>query len=320
MNIYTLAGFLLFAPSLPAPVVAAIQQDVALVALDVPSPVTLDGLFAPATEGLALAWPEDSEGITVLDVVSAYGLATGQRLAINQETRQLLGQTRAPLDRATSVPAPAVQGFVEALLRSSNCLLTIDRSSEPRLIGVHSLLTQGRNGIRARAMSIDSARSDVLRGHPAVLFSTVVNLPNVDVRQMVNALRTLITDANTSQMLPAGSTNSIILIGFGPMVADRVEELRAVDAASVKPDVTVSHELVRLQNADAANIAPLVEHALTTSRELRRPGSNGQQGPQQQRAIHVSVLANSRLNGLLVTCRSEDLDEARAVIAQLDVK
>ncbi len=290
-----------------------------MVALDAPVAVATDGLFAPATEALALAWPEESEGVTVLDVIRAYGLATGQRLAINQETRQYLGQTPAPLDRATSVPATEVQGFVEALLRSSNCVLTIDRSAEPRLIGVHSLQTQGRNGLRARAMSIDSARIDVLRRHPAVLFSTVVDLPNVDVRQLSNSLRTMITDANTSQMLPAGSTNSMIIIGYGSNVADMVEQLQAIDAASENSKVTISHELVRLKNARALDIASLVEAALTTSRELRTPRSSGQQGPINQRAVQVSVLADSRLNGLLVTCRSEDLDEARAVIAQLDV-
>jgi len=320
MHILALAGLLLPAPTPPTPIIAPIQEDDAPVALDVPLAMTTDGLFAPATEALALAWPVESEGVTVLDVARAYGLATGQRLAIDQQTRQVLGQTPAPLDRATSVPAAEVQGFVEALLRSSSCVMTIDRSSEPRLIGIHSLMTQGRNGIRTRAISVDSARIDVLRRHPAVLFSTVVDLPNVDVRQMANSLRTMITDTSTSQMLPAGSTNSMIIIGFGPTVADRIEELRAIDAASEMAKVRVSHQLVRLQNAEAADIAPLVENALTTSRELRTPRSYGQQGPPQQRAVQVSVLADSRLNGLLVTCRSEDLEEARAVIAQLDVK
>ena len=320
MHILTLAGFLLPASSLPGPIAGPPQQETAVIAIDAPAAVAMDGLFAPATEALALAWPEGSEGITMLDVVHAYGLVTGQRLAISKDTREILEQTSAPIDRATSVPATEVQGFVEALLRSSNCVLTIDRSSNPRLVGVHSLRSQGRNAIRARAISIDSTRIDVLRRHPAVLFSTVVDLPNVDVRQMSNSLRTLITDANTSQMLPAGSTNSMIVIGFGTNVADRVEELRVIDAASAKTKVTVSHELVRLKNADAAAIAPLVESALTTSRQLRTPRSQGQQGPQRQGPVLVSVLADSRLNGLLVTCRSEDLEEARAVIAQLDVK
>lgn len=320
MNALALAGLLVPAAPALAPVdpgTNAPADTDAHVAISVA--LTEDGLFPAATEDLALAWPDGSEGLTLLDVVHAYGAVTGQRLAMRADTINTLRSTRAPIDRPTSVPATEVQGFVEAMLRAEDVMITIDRAAEPRLIGVHSLQTAYRNGIRSRAQAVDSDDVELMRRHPAMLFQTVVDLPNVDVRQMSNSMRTLIVDANTQQMLPAGNEHSMVVIGYGPMVADMVEQLRAIDAASAEAKVSVAHALIRLENADAATAAPIVEAALTTSRELRaRPVYGGH--PQQRPPVLLSVIADARLNALLVTCRSEDMDEAREVVAQIDAK
>lgn len=314
MNAIALAGLLVPA----APALAPVEMDGdAHLAISVA--FTEDGLFPAAIEDLALAWPDGSEGLTLLDVVHAYGAVTGQRLAMPADTINALRSTKAPIDRPTSVPASEVQGFVEAMLRSEDVVLTIDRSTEPRLVGVHSLQTHRRNGIRGRALAIDSGDLDTMRKHPALLFTTVVHLPNTDVRQVSNSMRTLIVDANTEQMLPAGNSNSMVVVGFGPKLADRVEQLRSIDAASAEAQVSVSHDLIRLENATATDVAPTVEAALSTARQLRMHGASGQQqGPHPPRLL--SVLPDPRLNALLVTCRSEDMDEARAVIARIDGK
>lgn len=276
-----------------------------------------DELFAPATEDLVISWSDGSSGLTLLNVMTAYGSVTGQRLAISEETREILGALPAPVDRATVVPAAEVQGFVEAMLRASYCVLTVDRTAEPRLVGVHSLEARSRSGIRARAVLVTSDQIERMRAHPAVLFTTALDLPHLEVRQIANSMRTLIVDANTTQMLPAGNHTSMILVGFGPEIANRIEQLRAVDRASANARASVAHEFISLANADAAQIASIVEVALNGSQSMGEfaRGSNPAQPMGEAR-----VQAVARLNGLLITCRGADMAEAKRIVALLDVE
>jgi len=280
-------------------------------------------LFPVATGDLVLEWPADGTAPKLHEVVDRYGQLTGQLMVTTQETRTLLQNARLPLDRPTTVPAADVQSFFESVLIASDFVLTIERAEAPRLVQLHSLLTASRNNIRAKAQQVPAKEIELLRRHPAMLFTTVVDLPNLDVRQVSNSLRTMITDANTMQMLPAGNLTSMVLTGFGPQVADLIEHLHLIDAHSVAPKVTITHEVIRLQYAVAADTAPLVERALVSARE-QRSGIVVGDGPQGQALAMPrpapSVVADVRLNALLITCPTAELADARRVIALLDVK
>ncbi len=292
------------------------------IALEVPgasqAPAAPDTLFPGATEDLALSWGADSEGLVLLDVVLAYGAVTQQRLSIDKDTQAMLSATSSQLDRPVVVPRAQVQGFFEALLRSSGCALTIDHAAEPRLIGVHSLYqSSSRNTLRSRAMSVEQGDLDLLRRHPAMLFSTQVHVPHLDARQLTNSIRTLIVDANTQQVLPLGSESAVHVLGFGPMVADMVqgfEQLDAFAAASIEPMV---HELFRLEHANAEAIAGLVSSALAAADGVGpRQVAKGATAPQPRQAVSF----DNRLNALLVTCSESAIDDARAIVRLLDVK
>ncbi|MEM1447463.1 MAG: secretin N-terminal domain-containing protein [Planctomycetota bacterium] len=313
---FSLAIAGLLVPATPAPT-ALLQDDAsAVVVASAPD----QGLFPDAVEDLALSWPEGSDGLSMYDVVLAYGAATGQRIAMLDVTIGELRNTKAPLDRSTSIPAADVQGTFEALLRAADCVLTLDRADGVRIAGVHSMRTPARNQIRLRARRVTSDRIELLRAHPAVLFTTVIDLPNTDVRQVSNSMRTMIVDSNVQQMLPAGNSNSMVIIGYGDFVADMVEHLRQVDSASEEAKVAITHEVIRLRFANAEATSRLVEAALRTSRELRTYPPGGHTPPQEARVSQVRVQASRRLNALLVTCRAEDLEEARSIVAQLDVE
>ena len=129
----------------------------------------------------------------MLDVVLRYGVLTDQTITIDPDTRQLLRNERIPIQRSIQVPAPAIQGFVEALLAASDYVLTIERDTAPRLVQVHSLQTPTRNVIRSKALYIDAPDLAMLREHPAVLFAVRVQLPSTDARMFANSMRTVIT-------------------------------------------------------------------------------------------------------------------------------
>ena len=100
---------------------------------------------------------------------------------------------------------------------------------EPRLFAVTSLNTGARSRIRSRAMYLPADRLDEAAAHPAILFTTIVDVPNTDVRQVTTALRSMFPDPNTQQMLPVGNTHAIALTGYGPNVASLAQLLAVAD-------------------------------------------------------------------------------------------
>ncbi|MEZ6018217.1 MAG: secretin N-terminal domain-containing protein [Planctomycetota bacterium] len=276
--------------------------------------------FPVPSEDLALAWPADGTPPSMMELVVAYGRLTGQRALLSEDARSYLLQTRVPIDRPTTVKAAEVQGFIEALLAASNFALSVERPTQPRLIRIHALSGFERSIVRNNARIVPATDLALLRRHPAMLFTTVVDLPHTDVRQLSNSLRTMIVDANTMQLLPAGSSNSMLITGFGPQVADLAEHLYAIDAASKDTPRAVVHELVRVKYAVAVELAPLVEGALSRAESQRNGGAPQQAGVAPRPTAQASVIADPRLNALLISSSPEQLTEAKAVIALLDVQ
>ncbi len=284
-------------------------------------PVAEDSLFPPARTDMEITWTSDTDRPTLGDVVSKYGDLTGQRLIVDNETAAYLRQP-ITLDRPLTIPAAKVQGFVEELLSSNNLVMSIHRKEAPRLVGIRSLQTGARHTIRAISRVVDADDVELMRRHPALLFSTVVQLPHLDVRQVSNTMRSMIVDTNTQQMLPVGNSNVMLLVGFGPSLADWVEYLRRIDALSSQGEPTSQgyvHKVVSLNHADAREIAPLVEESLYVANVARR--ANAPQPPQDLRPpLRFSVLPVPRLNALLITCVDSYMSEALTIIQQLDIE
>lgn len=173
------------------------------------------------------------EGYSVWDMMLNYGVATGQHVISNEETLNFLQQARLNLATPMTIPPDQLQTVVESLLVQNDFVLHVVHTGNPRILALTSLNTGARTNIRDSAVFVPSDRLDQLRAHPAMLFTTTVNLPKTDVRQLANSMRTLITDANTQQMLPAGNTNTMLLTGYGSSLADLIEMLKRIDEASV---------------------------------------------------------------------------------------
>ena len=144
---------------------------------------------------------------------------------------------------------------------------------------------------------------------PATLITTVVTLPNTDVRQVSNSMRTMITDANTQQMLPAGNSSSMVLVGFGDTIRDLVDTLLTVDARSAAEGAAANrlNEVIRLENSRATELAGLLQRALGLSLE-------------QPQASDPKILSDERSNSLIVSATAERLASIKALIAALDAK
>ena len=89
------------------------------------------------------------------------------------------------------------------------------------VIKIESLQGGGGRGAQSRADGILVDEEDLPQyaAQPATRITTVINLPNTDVRNLANNLRTLMPDQTFGQMLAAGNSNAIILTGYGSTVA-----------------------------------------------------------------------------------------------------
>ncbi|MEZ6015950.1 MAG: secretin N-terminal domain-containing protein [Planctomycetota bacterium] len=288
-----------------------------------PHATDLDRLFPPAQGPLTVAWAEGEASPPMMQLVTDYAALTGQTLSFGAETAQVLKNVRIPLTAGVTVPASEVQSFVESLLIASDFALTLDRVVEPRVVGVHSLATSSRNTIRTRAIRVTADQVEAMRQHPAILFMTAIDLPNTDVRQVSNSMRTMITDANTQQMLPAGNSSTMVLTGFGSSMAALVDLLRTIDEASaVAARAEPLIDVIRVRNAAAADLAPTVAVALNALRGMSEQGAAPMsvQGQPRQPAAPASVLADLHSNSLVVVCLPSEAEWARRLIAQLDVE
>lgn len=192
----------------------------------------VDELFPKVSGDLEIKAEGDDGGTTLLDLMAAYSKLTGQNITIGVETRQILGSSHTGLLRSTTIAANQVQSFVEHLLAANDCVLEPIKISEPRLVGVTSLRAKSRNVFRSNAIHIDVADIAIAAQHPAVLWTTSVELQNVDVRHLSNSMRMMLTDAGTQQMIPAGNSDSMILTALGSNLANLVKTLQLVDERS----------------------------------------------------------------------------------------
>jgi hypothetical protein len=158
----------------------------------------------------------------------------------NSETGGYLDATGILLSQELRAEPANAQVVFESILAANDFALTwLVQGPEP-ILEVTSLQTGRRNTIRASSIFVPAEAVDEMARHPALLVTTILHLPNTDVRQLSNSMRTTITDANTQQMLPAGNTNSLVLTGMGDQVASLVRMLRIVDEHSaVRADESV---------------------------------------------------------------------------------
>lgn len=263
-----------------------------------------DDLFPMATGPLEIVVGEDGNGPSFLELIQQYGKLTGQHVTFSALTRELLTNTSVQLDRSLTAPPAEAQRAFEVLMRQGNFSLEIESASAPRILRVRSLETGERNDLRSTASRLPMERIEVARNHPAMQFSVAVDMPNTDVRQLSNSLRAMITDANTSMILPAGNSHSILVSGFGDWVHEHALMLRSVDEAAARREAERERAVVVLSTAKAAVVAEALTEAFT---DRTLPES-----------LQVRIRANEESNSILLHAPVRRIAAIRRVIEALD--
>lgn len=202
------------------------------------SPIATDAFPTPSS-GLKIQIAPGEEMMSLQGLLDEFSRVTGQNLLVSTDTGIALRNAPTGLNRSVEVPASEVYPFVENILAHNQFVLEILSDHEPRLLAVHNILLQRRDENRRPApLGHFVAAKDIglYAGHPAVLVTTMIELPSTDVRTLSNSMRGLMSDASTQQIVPVGNTNSLILSGSGASVANLVTVLRECDESARKAE------------------------------------------------------------------------------------
>jgi type II secretory pathway component GspD/PulD (secretin) len=277
-------------------------------------------LYPPAKSGMELNVDRADTPTTLIDVLTTYGEVTGQTFTYDQEVENILRHTELNLTRSRTIPQGEVQAWFESLMAQNEYILQpMLRGAEP----LTSVLHQGSTHMaRMTATPVTVEQLPSLKHNAATLVTTIVNLPNIEVRQISNSMRAMILNQNTQTMLPAGSTNSIHLTGPAPWVASVAASLLQINAQEGSSgEATVGVEMMRFQlkHAEASMAAELIQSLVASSVRISGEGSVVQQhqGPMPS---PITVMADMRTNALLVTVRGDLVQRLRDTVALVDVE
>ena len=209
--------------------IAKLDRPAEEAAFATPPAPALPELFAPVTADLEIAAAEGESLPNLMSVARRYEELTGQLFRMSEETRQLLENCSLGLHVPISVKAQDVQTFVEHLFAANSFYIMPLKGCTPPLIEIASSRTQEGRRIASLTQYIAPEQVESYsRMHPAVPACTVIEM-KVDVRHLSNTLRTIFVDSLTLFVIPAGSSNSMIVGGDPSAVNQVLRMLREID-------------------------------------------------------------------------------------------
>jgi hypothetical protein len=206
----------------------------------------LSRCFPPARTALRIDPGE--RALPLFDVVARLSAATGVVYSYDTPTEIALRKAVVQLSAPVRVEASEAYRWTEALLAQHGFRIAAVPGSEP------PLATIGRVGFSPTLTSpllVPSERVDFLREHPALLVTTTMSLPHVDVRTLGNSLRGITGNDRNGVVMPIANTSTILIQGDGAMVADLVVLLERVDALAAADLGIGTEEAVEKARAEA---------------------------------------------------------------------
>ena len=269
--------------------------------------------FLVAEESLRLEVDGDGLSMSYEQLVDRYAKLTGAAFTYDPETEQVLRSRRIRLIEQIDIPPRDVPRVVETLLFEAGLVLILHPSPDMPIVRVVGVESDGIKRLRSRALQIEESELEFAKSHPATVVMLSVGLPNLDARAIGNAMRTLIVDTNISQIIPAGVSHGVVLVGTGSQVAAHADVLRGIDAAAnstgtaARAKVTV----VELKHGRAESIAGLVR-VLFEQRSVDTASDSTITYPS------ALVQVDRRTNTIVIRAREAELAEILMVIGELD--
>ncbi|MFN0243122.1 MAG: secretin N-terminal domain-containing protein [Planctomycetota bacterium] len=253
--------------------------------------------------------------------------ATGINFTYAKETEAPLRQAKLRMFGPKRIPKADFYNFFQIMMIINDFVCTKIGPEHLSVVVISPLSgASGRPTLRGEAVYVEPDELERYEDQPAILITTVVDLPSTDVRTLSNSMRSMFQDANTQQIIPVGNTNSLIITGFGSNVAAIVKMLKFVDdAAHSVNQIVPQFEVIKLEYASPEDIAETLSELLEASRRALQ--SRGQQQAAQGVTSQIpggqneaKILVEPRTRSLLVMAMPDDLPRIKELVARLDVE
>jgi general secretion pathway protein D len=280
---------------------------------------------------LNFAEKEGEDGMSLYQFIKACEQATGLQFVVLPDSTQALDQEKVRMIGTKRIPKRDFYSFFQIIMFIHNYACVEVGGDATSVIVIQSRSPQGaragQNNITQKTEYVLPEELEQFADQPATLITTVITLPNTDVRNLSNSLRSLITDTQSLNMVPAGNSNSLILQGYGSYIVQLARLLFLIDEESVvaPPDMP-QFDYVPLEFASADDVADMVEQLLEASREaLRQARQNrtveGQVQPQVPgNEADAKIIVDRRTNSLGIMALPDDMPRIKELIARLDTE
>lgn len=182
--------------------------------------------FPQPNQGLVIG---DKESQNLAELLDQFAVVTGEHLMYSNETELMLTNASTQLTTALDVVPEDVYSVVQDVLIRNRFAIIDVRREEPRMLAVVSLDSPERATIRQQSIFVEEEQLDEYLGHSALLITTVVKLPHLDVRTMGASMRQLVVDPSTMQIIPIPESHSLVITGFGNAVHYLAHLLKQAD-------------------------------------------------------------------------------------------
>lgn len=283
----------------------------------VPAPIVFQekpapwDVFPSPKTGLTLPADDAASGASLFDLCSGYAKATGQLGSYSDRVEVKLRSQRLQLSQRLELRPEALQEEFESMMLGAGFVIAPAFDGPIPIFRVLDREFLRDREIRSHAIYVEAKDVAVLERHPAVVFTTFVQLAHVDVRQLSKAMRALNTDAGIQQVLPAGKSSSIVLVGFGTQLASLRSVLLAMDAAAAAgiDERKVVFDVIKVEHAKAGDLAEILTVVFTHPPSSEVP-----------RSASAVILSDARTNSIVARGTKAEMARIKALIAQMDVQ
>lgn len=296
---------------LAAPAQAAAPQD------DEVPPIQEQGDF------YILNFSEDqNNGLTLEQFVKSCQQTTGMNFVISKQSAQALAQERVRMFGTKRIPKSDFYSFFQIIMFINDFACIEVGPSPLSVIVVQPIGGAGgrpNTSIRQGAIYVPPNELDEYANQPAILITTVLTLPNLDVRNLSNSLRAMLTDTSTEQMLPAGNSDSLVLTGFGSNVWQKAQLLQLIDRESaVEEPIQPVFDQVKLEFAAPEDVVDIVEQLLEAKRGGTATPNRNPDGSPAPADIEPKLIVEGRTSSIIIMAMPEDMPAIKDLVASLD--
>ncbi len=255
--------------------------------------------------------------------------ATGHPLnfTYSAETSSQLAKTTLRMFGKKTIPKGDFYQFFQIMMIINDFVCTKVGPDNLAVILIQSNQPGGRGPTTPKQNQyVMESDLDRFADQPAVLITTVVDLPNTNVRDLSNSMRQMFQDPQSQQIIPVGQSNSLIITGYGSNVVSIVRMLKFVDEASGRHVADVPEfEVLPLEFASADEISDTISDLLDASRRASQSRATGQAAAVgatanlQSNQAESKIMVDRRTNSLLVMAMPDDMPRIKELVARLDV-